>query len=1695
MSADTSVPSNAFNFMQSLQSGVDPRTGQYRISLDLPELKGNDLRGPGFSLALAFSALNTTDSGYGIGWNVQLSEYDMNKQVLSTSTGERHTVTANGVDGELLMETKKLDSFRFFEYTPFQDKKQFMLVHKTGTVEILRERGMGSDRVAVPIEIYSPLGHRLVLAYTSFNGHTLLQSVNDDAGIPLLSVRRDAGKLDLDLYPNVDEALPARARYTMTFDSGELKYARTIALPADESGQRGYWRFDYTIKHGHTVVTKVENPLGGSELIVYDSEHSFPGPSGRYLPRVSRHEIYPDGAPDNPDKVQVEYTYPDDKNFLGNTLPIQWGTDNKDPLIYQSGTYDYSTVETHYLAGKAVRSVKRTFNRFHSLILQTTTQGDNIQETETVYPLRNGSVLDQPNTYQLPTQVINRWRLKSNPTRQRAETETYTYDSSGNELTHVEASGITTTNVYYRASGEEDFPDNPYGFVCKVKSSTVTPAPDHEPAPTVRTHYRYIEIPPLARTPLARPVTLDEQVLVQVHDAGTPQEREETLQSTTYQYWTDLNDPLRHGQLSRQAVRLNGATTYTDTDYKRLFGVDFPEPAIQLTTTLSTDFDGVKKVNIEQTSALTGKLLLLHSSDMEISYEYDKLGRLVRETTAPRSSEFKAVRTYRYFPSAGVGHFSGRDAVNTRGITTRTQIDGLGRQIYEERDNVSETNPTRVEQTWKARYNGLGELIEETRYDYFEGRSFAYTTTYEYDDWGEQSCVTGPDGVQAHTEFNPIGIAVGHPSPWNGLVETRWRQGPGHSPMISGKSETRINSLDKPAQTASLDAQGQVLATRTYQYDGQGNCTQEVDELKRKTLYSYDPWSRMVTTTLPDQCVVSREYATHSRSELPTALWVKPASGSSPDPVLIGTQTFDGLERLTETQTGMRSETLGYIDDQLQPNTRTTAAGAVITYEYKNLQLTDQPTAIHSPDAQSAFDYHPVSARLVKAQNEQGSRHYEYDITNQVRSEQWVDEQGLSWETQYISTSGGQLRKRLDINHLNTVENVYEYDSAGLVTRSVQGSLEATFEYDALSRLSKTTSVDTDANTTLITELTYDDQDQEILRTITLPGHSTRTIEQVWYPDGQLKSRHLQVEEAGLLNSLLLEAFDYDDRGRLSVHTCSGRDLPKDEAGRAIEQQMYVFDDLDNITLRVSQFSGGASEVNEYFYADDDRCRLVRMTRSLDGGPTQEQTFDYDDNGNMRNDEQGQLLRYDSQSRLLEVRSVSQQPVMQYQYDGHDRLISSQEGTQAKSLRLYQGDELSYTVQSAAQTHFFTAADQVLGQHQPGDPSKNLLLFTDANGSVLGECQGAALRAAIYSAYGERSSEEPLLSVRAFNGEVRESSSGWYLLGNGYRAYNPVLMRFHSPDSFSPFGAGGVNPYCYCLGNPIRFKDPTGHVSSVSRMKHPDEDRVPGAYKRSKNWVTVAISAAVTVVAAIFAVITWVPTGGLSGLALAAAVIANVASVTAVGLGFVTTVIKAATPDDNEDALLVGQILDYAGMGISLVGAVGGYTIGRALANQTSKWSNALVMSGAAELPPTPVPVEIPRAVLRRNLPYYRNSAKVSSAGQTAAPPSPPAPPPSPKPQAHGLGNPQRTLLEQIKEGVELNKTGGPQNRPIATAKDQLAVAVAAKRKGASVNAAANAGNVLGEKTFETILGASGAPKHLKNTFLIELINENLRIA
>jgi RHS repeat-associated protein len=126
------------------------------------------------------------------------------------------------------------------------------------------------------------------------------------------------------------------------------------------------------------------------------------------------------------------------------------------------------------------------------------------------------------------------------------------------------------------------------------------------------------------------------------------------------------------------------------------------------------------------------------------------------------------------------------------------------------------------------------------------------------------------------------------------------------------------------------------------------------------------------------------------------------------------------------------------------------------------------------------------------------------------------------------------------------------------------------------------------------------------------------------------------------------------------------------------------------------------------------------------------------------------------------------------------------------------------------------------GDQDDRSRSRVVLLATDSSQSVIGEIVDGRARTIAYSAYGEQSAQQDVETRLGFNGQLRETNIGWYLLGNGYRAYNPLLMRFHSPDSWSPFGGGGLNAYMYCVGDPVNRSDPTGHASFIGFLKGVD---------------------------------------------------------------------------------------------------------------------------------------------------------------------------------------------------------------------------------------------------------------------------------
>lgn len=182
---------------------------------------------------------------------------------------------------------------------------------------------------------------------------------------------------------------------------------------------------------------------------------------------------------------------------------------------------------------------------------------------------------------------------------------------------------------------------------------------------------------------------------------------------------------------------------------------------------------------------------------------------------------------------------------------------------------------------------------------------------------------------------------------------------------------------------------------------------------------------------------------------------------------------------------------------------------------------------------------------------------------------------------------------------------------------------------------------------------------------------------------------------------------------------------------------------------------------------------------------------------------------------------------------------------------------------------------------------RTTLLATDNSQSIIGEIVDGKHNSIAYSAYGEQFAKQEDKIRLGFNGQLREAKVGWYLLGNGYRAYNPVLMRFHSPDSMSPFDSGGVNPYAYCVGDPVNMTDPTGHFS----------------------WRTF-LGIAISIAAIAFTIATLGSSGPLTGPLIVAAALNIGAEVLSIA-GEVTSLLAPTSK--------AGSILGYIGLGLAAV--------------------------------------------------------------------------------------------------------------------------------------------------------------------------------
>ncbi|WP_143135171.1 RHS repeat-associated core domain-containing protein [Burkholderia ubonensis] len=1366
------VHSNAFNFLSFVQSGVDPRTGQYTFSVNLPPVAANALCGPLVPLSLSFSPMQGGDQGLGLGWSLGLSSYESGTRRLRLSSGEQWQLNAaEDAIPDLLLDTLRVARL---------GNDAYRLVHKNGAVEILRNPARAYRR-ALPDEVHSPEGRRVFFEYEPIGGgERLLRAVRDDSQ-RLLELTRTAGGVTLTFYPDTQAPVPFVLRH-------ENSQVREIALPGG-----GAWQLRYGTVGGQLCLTGLDTPTGARETIEYaERGHAFPsgGPTTP-LARVERHIVSTGAEQAPPVQTETHYTYTG-TNFLGYDAPnLRW-EDGLDNLYKVLEPYGYGSTEMHWEQGRAVRSTVRRYNRFHLLTEETVSQAGCVRRIVTTYPERSGLPFhEQVPQCQLPQTVTTTWYREDAPGEVREEIERTTFDEHGNLVEEVAANGVRQTYTYYPAEGEgADCPPDAYGFVRHLKYHESLPAPVEANTPVegaaahpIRMRYRYAQLASLhAGEPayLVRCQALREEM---VGGAGALREQ------VDYTQVDDPRDFAHYGRLRTETVTRAGRSTTTTHAYALEAGLLVDEVSV-------TGFDGCRDGWTQRRSLATGQAVTVREADGQtLDYEYDALGRVVSETVA-RGSAWEATRRYAWHLASAPGERVTQEAKDVNGVTTTTIYDGLQRVVrIEAQDGDMPGAPVRV--TYTAGYNALGQLVEETQTDWLEGRALPLTTRYDYDAWGELARTWRPDGVTEHTEHDPVARRVTH-----------WLEG--RDGRAGGRTVTVSNVSGQPVSETRYDETGKAAGEVRWAYDGFGRCVAQTDRAGRCTRHEYDWADREMLTVHDDGTRIVREFAAHSEAALTVGLEV---NGTG-----VGSQTYDGLSRLTEQVVGGLARRWDFEGGNGRPFREHTPAGHTLKYRYEP-QLQQQlvhrmlePGGVHAAQ-ETDYDYHPRRGTLTLASDVPSGQTYALDYypSGRLKAEEWTYADGgvqVTRQTHYVHSMAGRALRYTDAGGLVQRNS---YNDFGQLWRVECGLLSVVLHYDNLSRLERIEARDAGGRT-LDTTLFYDAFGRETERVLVPSNGLTQVLEQTYTMADQVELRRLMQAEQVLRE----ETYTYDQRARLVDYACVGSAPVRDAHGHLVRAQTWKYDAWDNVRELTTVFEEAdgtrAQDVATFVFADPaDPVRLTGITHSHPAYPASV-TLAYDADGNLTRDERGYTLAYDPLGRLVRVERDGQ-TLGEYGYDPLDRLVHQAPAGQAALWRSYRDEEWVGAWQDGRWQRTLREDGLVLGGQADGRAS---LYGTDARQSVMRVIEAGQVRELAYTPWGWR--EVQPAGVPGFNGEAQDPVSGCYLPGQGYRAYSASLMRFTRPDSLSPFGEAGPNPYAYCLGDPVNWTDRSGHLPFWANM-------------------------------------------------------------------------------------------------------------------------------------------------------------------------------------------------------------------------------------------------------------------------------------
>ena len=1074
-----------------------------------------------------------------------------------------------------------------------------------------------------------------------------------------------------------------------------------------------------------------------------------------------------------------------------------------------------------------------------------------------------------PAFYTLPLKVVQKVWSRFAPTAKPMELVSQaTYDDEGNALTIIDHYGRTSQITYCPIKGDAACPADPTGwpFINLIQSTVYTSAPTHHLGVTYHDDplLNKTDTSIILRNLYEKvPTRLGKNYFLKIKEKHISFGAKTV--STRYDYFLNPHDARTYGMPKKEYI-LNSPTKTALFSGTHTFGIneitmnlEYPKTKINLMTSTGTITNPLipnqilHLLPITIRSAYTGKVLEKIAPDQTSSttYDYDRWKRLIAINIyegRAGTSHAKLVRTTKTYYTVSPD-LNEKIIVNADGSQEKFMYDGLDRPIatYGQALHnghllpIINENGTTHADGWQLlsthTYNQYGHLVDIKNYVGLDAHNqpIVLDTHKYYNARGQPIRITHTDGTTVHylyaeNELCTARYITDKKSHMSQVTIANFNHIKKMIRSVTYPQGVVIPNQDNIAQLCQLDNNVNhkgLISTYLYDgfgrlrqimdpeghkltkiYDAQGHLTDIIDPKGNKTHYTYNMLGKIISKTL--EPVTGGAY--------PMAVYKYNVMGQRIEKFIEGAigphSTLHPFYRYTYNSRGLLTQ-------------MTTPNHHVFTQHYDALNhLIEQDI---NGQLNIKFFYNKYG-QMIRRVDSSGTYRVSYNPMGAMTSVQHQgNAQYPSYTLHWRYNDYGQLIAKTDINGnvsyttldaLGRLSSLYyvahnhsspqliqhvQYDTFDRPTTLVDGNgLTRNLTYNPLGRIQKIQDT-LDNHGAYAWNMTYDSLGN-IVKKNTTDGHGDHSIKK----------------------------YQYDTLSNLTDFACtssSATNLCPRDTDRAhseltvptiIAHQHYTFTALNALssvheklyTLKYATHI--LNKLTRYHYNSEAYGPLRLKNYSVQWGtqaPITSGTFVYDNDGNMVIDGKGDHMTYNATNQILSDTNA-QGKTFHYTYDGLKREISEQYNGITNTL-FYNpsGHRLNERRTQGAITHtvgYFGVMETI-------DSAPSQYLESDYKGDVT-QVWGASsaghhiLTTNVYSPYGMtydllKNTVAPLIkNAIGFDGQRTDPGTKWQMLGNGHRAYNPVLRHFMTEDPI-------LEGYTFGSNNPIMNIDPSGNMS------------------------------------------------------------------------------------------------------------------------------------------------------------------------------------------------------------------------------------------------------------------------------------------